>query len=236
MRFPSPSSRHSTRFECRDGALDFAGVTHVKRTQLHPQRRRHDLDSAELPGPGGDGRIPKDCHSLHMGSDLFEQLQPFSAHAVFVNREPNRVATRRCQARDETGTDRIDTVTNTIGTVRVACSNGATIGVPVPAMSTSGASAANSAASLKNVVGRGPTSVDPDVAAFASAQLLHGLCERREAGLSFCIVLGQIHEHADASHGLALLRARGDWPCYRRAAEHCDELEPLHAAPTPGAS
>jgi hypothetical protein len=30
--------------ECRDGALDFAGIAHVDRTQFHPQRRRHGLD------------------------------------------------------------------------------------------------------------------------------------------------------------------------------------------------
>ena len=94
--------------ECRDGALDFAGIAHVDRAQLHPQRRRHDLDSAELPDPGGDGRIPKDRRPRHAGRDLFEQLQPFSAHAVFVNREPSRVAARLCQARDETGADRVD--------------------------------------------------------------------------------------------------------------------------------
>ena len=41
------------------------------------------------------------------------------------------------------------TVINTIGTVRVACSNGATVGVPLPATRTSGASAANSAACLR---------------------------------------------------------------------------------------
>ena len=40
--------------ECCDAALDFAGVAHVDRAQLHPQRRRHRLDSAELPDPGGD--------------------------------------------------------------------------------------------------------------------------------------------------------------------------------------
>src|SRR5262244_1954862 len=80
------------------------------------------------------------------------------------------------------------TVTNTIGTVRVACSNAATVGVPLPARRTSGASAANSAAC------RGPAGVDPQVAAFAPAQLFQGLCERGEAGLSFRIVRAHIHE------------------------------------------
>jgi hypothetical protein len=56
---------------------------------------------------------------------------------------------------------------------------------------------------LTNVVGIGPAGVDPQVTAIAPAQLLEGLCERREAGLSFRIVRGQIHEHADAPHRLA---------------------------------
>jgi hypothetical protein len=41
------------------------------------------------------------------------------------------------------------TSTNTIGTVRVACSNGATVEVPVAATMTSGASEASSAAYLR---------------------------------------------------------------------------------------
>jgi hypothetical protein len=80
-----------------------------------------------------------------------------------------------------------------------------------------------------NVVGRSPASIDPQIAAFAPAQLLQGLCERRDAVLSFRIVRVHIHEHANAPHGLALLRARYGRPCYR-AAEQCDELAPPHAA------
>ena len=34
--------------EGRDGALDLAGVAHVDRAHLHPERRRHGLDCAEL--------------------------------------------------------------------------------------------------------------------------------------------------------------------------------------------
>jgi hypothetical protein len=41
------------------------------------------------------------------------------------------------------------TTTNTIGTVRVACSNGATVVVPEPPTIASGANAANSTACLR---------------------------------------------------------------------------------------
>ena len=69
--------------ECRDGALDFASIAHIDRAHLHPERRRHGLDGGKLADPGGDGRIPQDRRSRHAGRDLLEQLQPFSAHAVF---------------------------------------------------------------------------------------------------------------------------------------------------------
>ena len=36
--------------ECRDGALDLAGVAHINRVDLHLKRRRHGLDDAELGG------------------------------------------------------------------------------------------------------------------------------------------------------------------------------------------
>jgi hypothetical protein len=43
--------------------------------------------------------------------------------------------------------------------------------------------------------------------------------ESREARLSFRIIGGEIHEHADAPHALALLRARRKRPRNRCAAE-----------------
>jgi hypothetical protein len=44
------------------------------------------------------------------------------------------------------------------------------------------------------------------------------LRERGEAGLHHGIVFVAPHEHADAPHAVALLRACGKWPC-RRAGE-----------------
>ena len=71
-----------------------------------------------------------------------------------------------------------------------------------------------------NVVGRGVAGVDLQVAALAPAQLLQGLCERRETRMSLRIVPST--EHADAPHPLWLLRARSERPrC--RASEQRDE-------------
>jgi hypothetical protein len=95
----------------------------------HEQRRRH-LETERLGGLEID-------HQLELGRRLYRQvgglltledaidagrapelvdeigaigdeLQPFSAHAVFVKHEPSRVTARPCKARDETGDDRVD--------------------------------------------------------------------------------------------------------------------------------
>src|SRR6516164_6650910 len=62
-----------------------------------------------------------------------------------------------------------------------------------------------------------PAEVDPHIAAIAPAQLLQGLLERREAGLTLRIVCGPAHEYADAPHTPALLRTRCERPCHSAA-------------------
>src|SRR5512141_1982937 len=74
-----------------------------------------------------------------------------------------------------------------------------------------------------------PARVNPNIAAVAPAQLLQGLPERRDGGLTFWIVSGPVHEHTDPPHLLGLLRPRCKRPCRRRAAEKRDELAPLHS-------
>jgi hypothetical protein len=55
------------------------------------------------------------------------------------------------------------------------------------------------------------------------------LHERRDDGRCFPIVRGSEHEHADAPHPPGLLRARGERPRGRCAAEQRDEIASLHA-------
>ncbi len=120
------------------------------------------------------------------------------------------------------------TLTKTIGTVRDACSSGATAGVVtakdggwgerdqfsrVPAIAVGIASA--------------PPRVDPQVAAFHPVQFLQSLQEGRDAALPCRIVLGYVHEHADAPHPFALLRARR--PRHGRAPDRRNEVPPPHA-------
>jgi hypothetical protein len=57
---------------------------------------------------------------------------------------------------------------------------------------------------------------------------LQSLHECRDAGLPHRIVCGEVHQHADAPHPLALLRARHERPLRRRAGGQRDELASLH--------
>jgi len=61
----------------------------------------------------------------------------------------------------------------------------------------------------------------------------------RDAARCFGIVRGQVHEHSDPPHPLALLRTRRERPRSRRTTEQRDEfatfqLTDLHALPRPG--
>src|SRR5262249_8661334 len=73
-----------------------------------------------------------------------------------------------------------------------------------------------------------PTSVDPNIAAICPSQLLQSTHKRRQADRRFRVVLGPVHEHADAPHALALLRPHRERP-RRRAAEQRDELAAFHS-------
>jgi hypothetical protein len=57
--------------------------------------------------------------------------------------------------------------------------------------------------------------------------LLEPLQQCADAGLRFCIVRGERHQHADAPHALALLRARGERPSSCYAGNQRDELAPF---------
>src|SRR5262249_1483098 len=55
------------------------------------------------------------------------------------------------------------------------------------------------------------------------------LYESVDARLSFLIICGSTHEHADTPPPLGLLRTRHERPRCRRAAEHRDELAAFHS-------
>jgi hypothetical protein len=74
---------------------------------------------------------------------------------------------------------------------------------------------------------RAPAGIDPHIVANPPTQFLQTLVECRKSVLAFWNVCGAVHEHADASHPLALLRPRRERPrsC---AAEQADELTAFH--------
>src|SRR5262245_50258416 len=91
-------------------ALDLSGVAHANRAKLHPQLRGSGLNGAQLSGPAALGGIPQYRYPRHARRDLFEQLQPFPADAVFEQEETGGVAARPRQAFDKTPADRIDEI------------------------------------------------------------------------------------------------------------------------------
>src|SRR5262249_28255585 len=150
-RSRAPSHDHAavrTLRERRDGALDLAGIAHIGHAQVHAEGGRRSLDDAEHARSGRDGRLSKDRSPRHVGGNLFEQFQPFRSSAVFEQDKTGGMAARLRQAVDVAGADGSTTLVNTIGTVRVACSDGARAALEFVRM-TSGASANNSAAYLR---------------------------------------------------------------------------------------
>ena len=65
------------------------------------------VDGTELAGPRCNGRITDQRHARRLRRNLFEQLQPFRAHAEFKRQEPGDVAAGPSQALDEAGADGI---------------------------------------------------------------------------------------------------------------------------------
>jgi hypothetical protein len=63
------------------------------------------VDGAKLTHGGGIGRISEYCCSRYLRRDLFEQLQPFDAHAKFGSGKAGGVAARARQASDDARAD-----------------------------------------------------------------------------------------------------------------------------------
>src|SRR5262249_60340653 len=89
-------------------------------------------------------------------------------------------------------------------------------------------------------VGCTPAVGNLEVAAIRKVQIFEPLHKGLYPTLRFHIVFSVPHKHADASHPLALLRARRQWP-RRRTADERDDLAPpaarhpptLHRRPRP---
>src|SRR5215467_8959635 len=79
-------------------------------------------------------------------------------------------------------------------------------------------------------LGTAPAIVDAYVAARCPTQFFKCLPERRHIGLRIPIVLGKGRQHAHAPRIMVeLLRPCRQRPHYRRPAQECDEVAPLHS-------
>ena len=135
-------------FGLRANAPSLTGVPQIDRAQFNSERRRYGLDCAELAAAGNLLGVPQDCRARQAGRDLLEQLQPFCANSIFDTVKPVALPPGRAKLSTNPPPTGSAMATNTIGTVRVTVSNGDRPDVPVARM-TSGASAANSAPSLR---------------------------------------------------------------------------------------
>jgi hypothetical protein len=178
------------------------------------------LDGAELARPGGCGGIPKNRHPRHSGRNLFEQFQPFRAHAVFEQGESGGIAARPRQAVDEAGADRIDDGRehDRYGAGRLQQRPHGRGGMGQDDVGRERGQFRRVPANLGNI-GRSPSCVDAHVAADGPARLLQALMKCRNAGLHSRIVRGCGQQHADNAHPFGLLCSRHRWPSHRAAEQ-----------------
>jgi hypothetical protein len=78
-----------------------------------------------------------------------------------------------------------------------------------------------------------PAIVDAEVLPNGPTQLLQALRKSRQTAVSFRIICSEWREHADATHPLALLSARREWPRHH-AGNAGDELAPPHGLASQG--
>jgi hypothetical protein len=111
------------------------------------------------------------------------------------------------------------TIANTMGTLRVASSNGPAAALPLATM-TSGASATSSPACLRMSSGFAPLERSSMRRLRPTSQALQ---QRGDPSLADHVIGAKRHQHAHAPHRLALLRARRERPG-RCAPEKREEL------------
>jgi hypothetical protein len=165
------------------------------------------------------------------GAICFEQFQPFAAQTVFEIHETGNVAARPSERVDESSADRI-------GDLHKHDGQGA--GDTLQRRHAQGATGQNDVRRKRDQFRRvstitidivlAPAGVDPHIAAVGPAQLLQDLLERCDAGVTFWIVRGRVHEHTDPPHLLGLLRARGERP-RRRTTENTEKRPSPHVRP-----
>src|SRR5262245_12954672 len=213
--------------ERRDGALDLAAIVHVDEAQFQSKRWCERLDRTKQSRTGRDASLAKDCRPSDAWCDLLEQLQPFPADGILVDREAGHVAAGTRQAFHIAGCNRV-------------CDTGEHDRDGAACFQQGRDSAAGKGEDdirrERNELGCmfscdidfavAPAIVDADILPIRPTELLHGLDESPYSVLRFRVVYGPRCEHADAPNSLRLLRRCRQRPYRRCAAEQRDELAP----------
>ena len=74
-----------------------------------------------------------------------------------------------------------------------------------------------------------PAEIEPDIAALGPAEFVERFQQSGNPARRIGVAFGQIHEDADVSDAIVLLRAGGKRPRYRQAAGERDEIAPPHS-------
>src|SRR5262249_32144665 len=175
--------------------------------------------------------------SVDFRRDLFEQFQPFSTHrrGIPIGETPD-VAVGASLGPDKTGTDWIaDIHENNWRGVHFRTNyrrhqigiGDQYIGPEIHQLNEDGAYSLG--------IRGGKANIDLEIAPLLPAQPIQFPPERRDLGLCGRIALGIPHQHADAPHPLALLRAHRERPRCYRATEQRDELAPPYHSMTSSA-
>ena len=94
--------------ECRDAALDLAGVAQVDRAYLHAKRRRHGLDDGELADPAVMVGSRRTAARVTPGAISLSSSSHFALKPYSNSKKPVALPPGRDRAFDEASADRID--------------------------------------------------------------------------------------------------------------------------------
>src|SRR5262245_24415181 len=215
--------------EVGNAALDLPCIADVHRRQLHSEGRCNSLSSSEQAKSRRDRGVAQNGRSSKIGSDLFEQLEPFRTHAVLVNSESRRIAAWSSQTRDKTSAYRVYDTREYNGDSTGRFQQGGYGGGSIGEYDV-GHQRDQFGCRLAIAAGvtRSPAGFDLNVLALFPAQCVQSVEEGSDALSSLDIIGGRVHKHPDAPQRLGLLRARDQRPRHSAADEY-KEFPPSHS-------
>ena len=110
--------------EGRDGALDLAASRTLTGLYFHPERRRHGLDDAKLPSPADVAASRRTAARVTPGAISLSSSSHFPLRLNSKDMKPVTLPPGRAKLSTKPAPTGSRDRRNTIGTVRVACSNG----------------------------------------------------------------------------------------------------------------